>query len=294
MVDLILGMLVFFLSVIVFPKIAYFVRPYWNPGANKGKGAWLPMGAEMKTWSGIFHFGVWIAWIFVKIIALIAGLFGTLLFLSFSVGWVNPLSWNGFVYDLIYARANGAPNGAHILSYLGLPIFGLVVCYKFQWRPWKKSEDVLGDPFQGMAAAAFLGGVHEAIWITLYYLAYADDLSWSILPEVLRDVAFVAMILLFIGAFWKIPNRKFPMSIFAKPILLYTGFCLAWFFLPYLFGFPFFPITTINNPRFGSGLYQETPWYSLWWVNSIEVISWVMLYVSFVWVVVKYKNELKT
>ena len=147
-----------------------------------------------------------------------------------------------------------------------------------------------GDAFQGIIAAGFLGAVHELIWIVLYYVAYARYVSFSILPELIRDVSFVILLLFLIVTFWKFKGRTIPMAVFKTPILLYSGFCLAWFFVPLLFGYPVFPITTINNPQFGNGLYQETPWFGDPVVNMIEVASWMLLYLSFIYVVVKLKK----
>lgn len=245
------------------------------------------MGADMKTWRGVAHFGVWIAFVFLEVIAFVVGMVGTLLTLLLSVGLVNPLSAQGFVYDIIYARANGQPNGAHIPSYVVLVAFAFVVAYKAQWRPFKRLEDVMGDPFQGIAAAGFLGAVHEIIWVAFYYATYWQYLSWTILPEVLRDVSFVGLLLLLLATFWKYPRRKFPLTIFRWPIAIYTTYLVAWCFIPAVFGYHLLPITTINNPSFGTGLWQQTPWWGDPWVNTLEVGSWVLLALSFyaaVWI----------
>jgi hypothetical protein len=228
---------------------------------------------------------------------LLVGVFGDLLL---SEGWVNPLlpspasanglgySMPGWFFDLFFARANDQPNGAHILSYVGVSLFGLVVAYKY--RP-PKMIGWFGDTFQGIIAAGFMGAVHELIWITLYYIAYAQYLSFSILPQLIRDVSFIVMMLLFVVTFWKFKGRKMSMWVFKWPILIYLAFDLAWFFVPVLFGYPFLPITTINNPQFGSGLYQETPWFGVAWVNIVEVASWIILWSSFIFVVLRLKRD---
>jgi hypothetical protein len=288
--NIILGGGIYLALVVVFPRIANYVAPYWNPGANKGKGAWVPPG-NLYTWRGIFKLGVWVLWVFIKVVVFVVGMIGTLLTLLLSVGLEAPTSLQAIVFDIIYARANGQPNGAHIPSYLILVVFGFVVCYKFQWRPFKTMESLMGDPFQGIAAAGFLGAMHEILWIGFYYAGYYQYLSWTDFPEVMRDVSFVGLLLLLLATFWKYPKRKFPLRIFKWPVVLYSAYLVAWFFLPpLLFGFHVFPITTINNPQFGTGLYQQTPWWGNPWVNVMEVGSWLLLGFSFIFAVVRYRR----
>ena len=50
-----------------------------------------------------------------------------------------------------------------------------------------------------------------------------------------------------------------------------------WFFLPSLWGLPYLPITTINNPLLGLGVFQQTPWYYNPIPNFFEAGSWVLL-----------------
>ena len=227
---------------------------------------------------------------------LLVGVLGDLLL---SEGWAKPftmtspslngIGWSmpGWFFDLFFARANAQPNGAHIVSYVGIPLFGLIVAYKY--RP-PRMIGWFGDAFQGIIAAGFLGAVHELIWIVLYYVAYAQYVSFAILPELIRDVSFVILLLLLIATFVKFKGRTIPMQTFKWPILIYLGFCLAWFFVPLAFGYPVFPITTINNPQFGNGLYQETPWFGVAWVNICEVASWVLLYLSFIVAVLRLRR----
>jgi hypothetical protein len=236
----------------------------------------------------------------IKILALICCVWGIFLYLLFSTGWRDPfapvvnwygISAPGWLFDLVYGRANNAPNGAHLLSWIGVAGFGLTVCYKAM--PWKPQRffDLLADPFQGIAALLFLGGVHEFPWAIAYYAAYWQYLSWSVLIPVLRDMSFVAATVIWIVMFWKYPNRAVPLKIFKWPIVVYLGFLAAWFFVPALFGYHLLPITTLNNPNFGVGPYQETPFFSWWWVNALEVISWVILWLPSIIQVVRYHGD---
>lgn len=223
----------------------------------------------------MYAVGLWISYAFTKIIVWF-GVIGVGLVLILSKGNINPLSWNGLVYDLIYARANDQPNGAHIPSYFMLPLIALFVAYKFVPRNLGVLK-VVGDIYQGVAVAGFLAAVHESIWEVWYYLFYYQFLTWNDLTNVLRDVSFTVWIAFMFFALVKYPNRTIPMKTFVYPILFYIAFTAAWAIVPYFFGYGFLPITTINNPSHSIGLYQETPYFSLWWVNVLEVGSWVSL-----------------
>ena len=210
--------------------------------------------------------------------------------LLFSVGWKAPTSLDNIWFDMIYARANAEPNGAHILSWLSCAAFGLACWFKTIPRPAKTFHDILGDPFQGIAGLIFIGGVHELLWIGPYYAAYWEYLSWSMAYEVLRDVSFGIMMVLFIMTFVKMPTRVFPLKILKPMVAFYCVYLAAWFVVPALFGYHLLPITTLNNPNFGVGLYQETPWFSWWWVNMIEENGWIVLCIPAIVAVLKYKK----
>lgn len=237
-----------------------------------------------------YHPKIFVAYVWIQVITLVVVLWGIFLTLVFSIGWHNPLSWQGLWFDLIYARANGQPDGAHIFSWLSCAGFGLVVWAKTIPRPVKTFHDALGDPFQGIAALIFIGGIHELIWIPFYYSAYWEYLSWSLLFEVLRDVSFGVMMILFIATFWKLSTRIVPLSILKPIIKIYAIYLVLWFLAPYLVVGHVFPITTLNNPNFGQGLYQETPWFSLWWVNAIESFGWLLLCIPSMIAVVRYRK----
>jgi hypothetical protein len=227
-----------------------------------------------------------VLWAWITVISLVVILWGLFLTLVFSSGWKNPFApvseWGlgpypGWFWDFVFARANDLPNGAHIFSWLSCAAFGLAVWGKTLRRPFKHFRDVLGDPYQGIAALVFIGGVHELTWVPFYYAAYYQYLSWSIILEVLRDVSFAVMMGLFILAFWKYKGRVVPLQIVKPYWLIYIGFLVAWFVVPKLFGYPFFPVTTLNNTNFGIGIYLETPYFPWWWVNAIEEFGWILL-----------------
>lgn len=240
-----------------------------------------------------------ILWAWVTVITLVVALWQLFFTLVLSSGWKDPFAtvqWfslppmPGWFFDLVFARANDHPDGAHILSWFGPALFGLVIWLKTLKRPFTHFRDLLGDPYQGVAALVFVGGLHEIAWTPFYYAAYARYLSWSILIPVLRDVSFAFMMAMFVLTFWRYPGRVVPLSIFRKPFLAYVVFLAAWFALPALFGGPLMPVTTLNNPNFGIGPYQETPYFGWWWVNAIEVVSWLMLYVPMVILAWRHKG----
>lgn len=237
----------------------------------------------------LWTLNVWIVYAFTTILVWF-GAIGLTLTLLLSKAFVNPLSWSGFVYDVIYARANDQPNGAHILSYLVVPIVGFVVAYRFIPDYPTKALKVTGGIYQGIAVGAVLVAVHEGLWGIFYYTVYAQYLSWAILTNVLRDASFGAMLVCFVVAYWKYKDRTISMKIFLLPTFLYVCFLLAWTFIPTLFGFNLLPITTINNPAYANNLYQETIWWSNPWVNLTEVVSWVMLATGFIIQILRLKK----
>lgn len=263
--DIFLGIGAFILLVYLVPRFQRLARTFEYPD-KKGMIRYRPVHPKIFT-----------AYIWLAVITLVVVLWGIFLTLVFSIGWVNPLSWNGLWFDLIYARANGEPNGAHIFSWLSCAGFGVVVWFKSIPRPIQSFKDVIGDPFQGIAALVFIGGIHELIWLPFYYTAYGQYLDWSLTFEVLRDVSFAVMMILFVLTFVKIPSRTFPLQKLKPIIIAYTAYLVLWYVIPYFVVGHLFPITTLNNPKFGVGLYEETPWFGLWWVNAIESVSWLLL-----------------
>jgi hypothetical protein len=277
----------------------YFFMVYGLPRLQDLSGSVSYAGKDKKLHQRPVHPKIFALYAYLMVIVLAIPLWAEFMTLLLSTGWKNPLApviWNGisapgWLFDLFCARANDLPGGAHLVSYIGVPLFGLVVTYKFARRHPLTMNTFIGDPFQGLAASVFLGGVHELIWIVFYYSAYWPYLNWSLAPEVVRDVSFVSMTVLLVVTFWKMPTRKIPLRIFKWPVVLFAAYCAAWFIVPPLLGGPVFPITTINNPQFGVGAFQETPWFSLMWVNAVEVGSWLLLWVGFVVQVARYKIE---
>lgn len=204
-----------------------------------------------------------------------------------SGGWRLPwqtVTWNGlpsmpgWLYDIAFARSNNQPNGAHLLSYVGIPILGL-------YTVWKTK-----DLFMGLLIGAFYVTVHESIWEAAYYIAYSQYLGWAEITNVLKDVSFASMVLLFLFAFWKYPERKISMKEFTPVVGTYTAMIAAWFFVPYFFGYGIFPITTINNYQYGHGVYSETVFWASPQVNLLEVFSWFGLFLMLLYVVWRWKR----
>src|SRR2546426_3269632 len=192
--------------------------------------------------------------------------------LATSVGWVSPFSVNGLKYDLLFARANGQPNGAHIVSYLGVVAIAWIVAIKYRDGPFP-------ELFLGGLAGAFLVAVHEGIWIVFYYAYYWQFLDLDLLTNVLKDVSFSSMIILFVLAFKNYPFQKMNLTIFKRPAMLFTAYCMGWFFLPIAFGYNPFPITTLNNFKYGHTVYNETVYWADPAVNAIEVASWIFAFI---------------
>jgi hypothetical protein len=250
--------------------------------------------------SAPMHPKIFVAYEYIAILALVPVLWGIFLTLVFAVGWKNPfeyvsnwygISAPGWLFDIIYARANDQPNGAHLWSWLSCAAFGIAVWIKSVPRPVKNFRDVIGDPFEGIAALCFIGGIHELIWVGFYYSVYWEYVTWSTILEFLRDISFAIMMGLFIITYWKYPFRKFPLANLKPVVIVFVIFLCFWLVVPALFGYHPMPVTTVNNTNLGQGIYQETPWFTLWWVNALETFSWLILCVPSIILVARWKPK---
>lgn len=209
--------------------------------------------------------------------------------IALSTGWRNPFvstaplfglpSMPGWVWDLVYSRSTNEPNSAHLVSYIGIPIIAIYSMWKFK------------DEFMGPLMGAFFVAIHESIWEAFYYLGYSQYLSWAVITNVLKDVSFSSMVVLFLLAFWKYPKRQIPMREFIFPVILYASMVAAWFFVPAAFGYGFFPITTINNFLYGKGVYSQTNYWADPTVNLLEIFSWFGLFLMLQYVLMRWKPE---
>jgi hypothetical protein len=186
-----------------------------------------------------------------------------------SVGWKLPFQ-NHLYYNLIFATANGAPNGAHITSYLAVMVITLFVSIKTR------------DVFLGVLSGALLVGVHEGFWILFYYAGYWQFVTLSMWTNILKDwPIFSGMIVLFVFAFTQYSSNRWKLSQFKIPILLYIGYLALWFVIPHLvFHYSnWLPIRTANLPDSAITVtqYNETPWFYNPYVSLIEIFSWLML-----------------
>jgi hypothetical protein len=214
----------------------------------------------------------YIAWAYgAKGLAYLA-FFVTLVILLFNKGWVNPfgnsnyfnLNTPGWLFDLIFSRANVQPNGAHDISYISMLAVGLVAYAK--WR----------DPFLALGCISFVVVLHEGFWEAAYYAVYSVYItSWALLTNVLKDVSFASMLVFFYLGFKNYPYKPFNLRIFKWPAIIFGASMLAWVFVPYFFGYGLMPITTLNNFIYGQGIYSETVYWGNAIVNAIEVGSWV-------------------
>lgn len=188
-----------------------------------------------------------------------------------SVGWVDPRSWQGLEYDLIFARANGNPNGAHIVSYLGVVTIAWTVAVKFR-------QGLIIELFLGLMTGALLVSYHEGPYTLAYYLWYGQFLDWSALTNVLKDCSSLFEYAMFFFAFTKYPTQKMNVRIFKLPMIIYCGYLAVWFVVPAFLGYGALPITIVNNYKLGHTIYAETQWWGNPWVSGNEVFSWVFLF----------------
>jgi hypothetical protein len=207
-------------------------------------------------------------------------LLGTLGILLTDVGWAKAASQYLYTVDyggtnltygvwnfLFLARASGAPNGAHLLSYIPLPILGLYVAVKFR-------TDMLLDCFQGILVVGFGVAFHELPWLVAYWSVYAHYWNLGVLSNIIEDVGFCLMCVLLCVAYWKYPKRSISLRIFFWPLVGYAGILFVWA----LYGLP---ITTINNWQLGTGIFEITQWWGNVWVNFVEVMTWIYVAAAF-------------
>lgn len=201
---------------------------------------------------------------------------GTLYILLTDIGWLD--AWGKYGSDPNYlmfflmARASGAPNGAHLLSYIPLPFLGLYVA-------WKYRKGVFLDVYQGILIVAFGVAIHETIWLLVYFARYYVELGLLLSTNFIEDFFFFVMCIMLIHAFWKYPGRTMPLRTFKWPIVAYSVFMLWWFIEGV-------PVSTINNWQLGQGIYGITQYWADPFVNGIEIFSWVFIAAMF-FVVIK-------
>ena len=196
-------------------------------------------------------------------------LFEVLAILLTEQGWHYSLSWDSLYYNLLFARTANQPNGAHIISYLPIPILGL-------WVAWKFRKGVMLDVFLGLIVAVLGTAIHEGVWIAFYYAFYWQYLSWGTFDNVAKDVFFVVMLYLFYYIYRHYPFQKIPLKTFKWPTMIFLGYNLVWALMGY-------HISVVNNYIYGQTIYGITQWWGDPLTNAIEQVSWVFLYLMMWW-----------
>lgn len=224
-------------------------------------------------------------------------LIGTLGILLTDVGWmkaiqeyvytvptncVNPGSLNpqpypcnsteGWLDVLLFARASGQPNGAHLLSYIPLPLLGVYVAWKY--RHSEVGNQSTGAVFLGILVIAFGVAVHETVWLFFYFLHYYPLPGFLTYGNQIEDLGFTIAMVLLIYAFWKYKFRPMKMWAFWWPFVGYVIFMFVWFWIG-------IPVSTINNYALGQGPFQITQWWADPFVNGVEILSWNFIALTF-------------
>ena len=193
-----------------------------------------------------------------------------------DVGWPPAFqTWGLSPMAFLMARAAGAPNGAHLLSYIPLPLVGIYAAWKFR-------KDVLLDCLQGILLVGFGVAFHELPWMLVYLVRYYVQLGLFVGANFTEDLGFAIMCFLLILAWWKYPRRSIPLSGFKWPFVAYSAFMGVWF----LYGVP---VTTINNFQIGKGPFEITQWWADPIVNGVEILSWIFVAAMFFLVVRRAK-----
>lgn len=174
--------------------------------------------------------------------------------------WHWPTNLDSLLYDVFMLRVNGMANGAHVWTYMTIPVM-----FALAWRIW-------GDEWRAFLASTFMVFIHEGVWFIFYYAKYLLTIDWD--SELWADATFLILISTFGLIFW----RKYSLNklwVIVAPQLVYD---LAW----YLIGFP---ITATNNRTQMTITYGVTVWADALWVNQIEVFGWwLMLATMILWV----------
>jgi hypothetical protein len=193
-----------------------------------------------------------------------------------SVGLTSNLR-----YDFLYATANGAPNGAHVSSYLCVA-FLVLFCYV-------KTKDI----FFGLLSGALLVAFHELIWLLFYYSSYFEYLEFpKMVTNFVKDFPiFTTMLFMFVIAF-KVYGKMKLSSFSLFPVGAFFLYCALWYFVPvfYLHYSHFLPIRTANLPSptpVTSTIYNETVWFWDPLTNLFEVFSWILVTLLMVYVIIK-------
>lgn len=197
---------------------------------------------------------------------------GVALTLATAKGWTDaPIAF--------LARVNGAPNGAHLASYLAIPGIALVVLFKYRNEPL------------ALLASAFLVGVHEFIWSLFYYAAYAQYLDPSQITSIVKEISSMFMYGAFLYTWVKYPLQKIPLRIFKWPVIVFIQYLVFWFIAPAALGYHALPITTINNYKYGHTVYAETDYWNNPYVESIEIIGWLLPFALSAYQIIKVKTN---
>jgi hypothetical protein len=188
-----------------------------------------------------------------------------------DIGWLT--AWNQYIAPdpnylmfFLMARASGQPNGAHLPSYVSVAALGVYAAWRFRDSMYSVSADF----YQAILLVGFVVGVHEGLWLIAYFFNYYVVLGLALTSNFVEDAFFGIMCIMLIVAYWRYPNRKIPMRLFALPVAFYTAYLEVWS----AFGLP---VSTINNWVIGQGIYGTTQWFLNPMVNGVEIIGWLLI-----------------
>ncbi len=181
-----------------------------------------------------------------------------LLHLIVGASWRIPDSLENLWYDLFIIRVNNMPNGAHVWSYVTIPVLYFVILL------WSKDE------WYSFGVSVFHVFLHEGIWFVFYYLEYWGEINWE--TEFYADLTFLMLICTF-GVIYSI---KYSL----KSLSLVIGGLFFFDFIWFCFGMPI----TSTNSRDQMLEYGLTIWANDLSVNAVEVVGWLLsLVLMLVW-----------
>lgn len=190
------------------------------------------------------------------------GISFTALFLLLAIVFLSPnmrwtLNYWDWIYNISLARVTANPYGAHVFSYITIPLVYFGAFY------------VTRNEYFSFAFAASTVFLHEMVW-------FAFTVAFTLLnhgiyqPTLISSTAFAIMITLFGAVILQVYRLNWKW--FMLPFIYTLGFDSIWFWAND------WRITVSIFDVMGQAQYAATPYYFDFWANMFENIGWLSLF----------------